>query len=323
MKKMKKNIIIGLAAIILLLMIPEIYAENDIETTPIYRLSNKDFNEFLETQNCKMFKTNALSVEYFKNDSDSIIYTKDLNGILQIDNISDDYHRIKNDNYVINHNFVEFINSKEKITSILKQSYSELNVSEWCLIYTAHDMYSENIPLTICIIDDRNENYFIPIEYQVFDFGNSYTELSDIKYGDLNFDVFTNDEYYSKFGMKDAKLVVDNNIYTYSVNIQNDDVYIPMRVLLEQLGTEVIWDSSDESVGFVVNNKHYKFYLKGATRLCKKDGEQLTLVNQWWGYNGDIVNDRIIINKDIVKDIVALFGKSIEIDYDNLLVTIH
>ena len=177
-------------------------------------------------------------------------------------------------------------------------------------------------PHTIWVQTDKG-NYFITINYQKEDvLNNPHKEVSYI------YRFYNQIDYYEKFRMKDAKLIVKGKDITAGnyAKIQFDHVFIPLKAVVEQLGGKVEWNNDNPEVFITYNSKKYILNTSVGMKIYEVREPENIIIQPPLGGGylfSEIINgDIIILESNIRIFLKNQMGATVNIDYDNLMINI-
>lgn len=180
-----------------------------------------------------------------------------------------------------------------------------------------------------CIITSRSPDY-MPTIFCVFTDNGVYWIEFNIHME--SYILYNNDSFKGKYLTSTGKFIHnDKKIYDISTKFIYGEAYISIRDFLEYLGCDVYWDSDDEEFGFSYEGKKYQskdnylqlIYYINDENFKSDDEYYLThaLFDRYWhpmcgGFNIDGTLYFDAIDVDFLAQ--RLFGKRIDVDYDNM-----
>lgn len=221
-------------------------------------------------------------------------------------------------------NEIDIIHIMDKIKNIdFKKSNIKHAEPQWFSGERLHIKYADSLDMVVTIYSNGflciDNVYTKPISRLTPPTATAvYTDSVKIVIDDLIMSGSIN-------GYKNAKLVVNNEDITKDkyVKIGYTDAYIPFRAVLEGLGECVQWDSQNKVVKFSCNGKQYILNPQNVTLKEKDTGDNLllTLSNDMY-YYCEIIENRVIVNDNVMRVICRLIDGECKIDYDNLIINI-
>lgn len=195
----------------------------------------------------------------------------------------------------------------ENISNILKDNGIYDNVSTVALVCVGEfDQYSI-FPATIWIKTINNNNYFLV--YQGNYNENSYFDTKNIKF-------MNSEEYIDKYAIKTGEFYLNNKYVDLDTKIKfqcDRYLYIPIRDLLESLGSKITWNNDLKSVSFTCNGNIYTIY-NDLLNFKNNIQNQETLR----GYNSvPFIDGKMYIGVGYLEEIAEIFNMDINIDYSN------
>lgn len=195
----------------------------------------------------------------------------------------------------------------ENISNILKDNGIYEKVSTVALVCVGEfDQYSI-FPATIWIKTINNNNYYLV--YQGNYNENSHFDIQNIKF-------MNSTEYINKYSIKTGEFYLNNKYVNLDTKIKfqcNRYLYIPIRDLLESLGSKVTWNNDLKSVSFTCKGNTYTIY-NDLLNFKNNIQNQGTLK----GYNKvPFIDGKMYIGVGYLEEIAELFDMNINIDYEN------
>ena len=214
--------------------------------------------------------------------------------------------------------FVEFLSSKDNLENVLLKNGVGDSIEYYCLI---DNQESKKTPLTIWIKTVSN-NYFLIVDESETNYADNPNST------DFLYEFYNHLDFCKKFGLVDGSLVVNGEDITKGnyVKFENNAVYLPFRAVVEKLGYVVDWD--EENRWAIFSDKNGIKYI-----LRKNCYPNLVLKNNandssYLPPGGnmpfcEIINNRTVIDGELMKNITEILSATIEIDYKNLMVYIN
>jgi len=281
----------------------------------VYTIDESIYREFIVNPNKQTLDTENINTEIhtYNKSKQKIGYIerKCINGeSLDIVEVPSGYMRI---GYIpVDEEFVDFINSKENIRQIFLSNNIKCNITNYLLIeYLCPEAIK--IPITIWIETDIG-NYFITIE----------VDLNNL-YGDYIYSVYTHNEYYEKFRLKEGTLIINGKDVTEGnyVKFENKSVYLPFYTVMENLGAEVDWDEKNKTYLFSCNGKDYVLDTNNEFSLTEVGEKNNILLPPPGGsYFCQYIDGVLIMDNYTMQVIVNLMDAVININYNELIVNI-
>jgi len=207
----------------------------------------------------------------------------------------------------INNILLNFVGNKNEIGKYLKQNGITGNI-ESIIILAVYD-YS---PRTIWVEVDQ-ENYFITID-----------EMYNINEETNVYRIYNHSEYYEKFKVKDGKLIVNGKDITSDnyIKIHYRYAEFPLVETIKALGAKVEWQSKTTAL-VTYNNK--KYIIDTIEYSFAEIGSIDNIIETPpGGYSFyQVIGDDFILDSDLMKYVVNYMGANINIDYENLTITIN
>lgn len=213
--------------------------------------------------------------------------------------------------------FLDYVGNIKNIQKLLNDKEIQCNIEYYALLECI-DLKESQIPLTIWVKTDI-DNFFITIE-EIVDYDNP-------QHINFNYNVYNYDRYYDKFSEKNGTLRINgcNSNRNDYVEFWNGHVSVSFRSIVEALGCEVSWHEEKNMALFSKDNTEYVLRLGKYPSLVHVNdvdkisypapGEQTLMC--------EIINDRIIIGEQILKDICSIWKTTVKIDYDNLIIDVY
>lgn len=210
---------------------------------------------------------------------------------------------------------------KSSIKNIFVQNNIKCDVNDYMILRISYD-----IPPVIWA--DTNLGYY----YITFE--NDYSEsISTIDYSRSNnfvYKIYDAKRFEKVLTYQDAQIVVDDEIiknHNYYSKIRGNIAHISLRTALEALGSSVTWDDKSQSVIFTCNNNTYVFNTSDNTDVHKR----VLVSRAGGGYEPvfwsdrvafEMIDERIIVDNETLQYFSKLFGKSVTVNLDALVVII-
>lgn len=203
---------------------------------------------------------------------------------------------------MINYNFLEFC-SEANLQKILGENGIYASIIERVIICAP---YNEDI----LWISTENGYYFITFNYR------NRNEV------DYNCQVYSYEDFKSRFEPKYGKLKIDNEIIpnNEAVIFQDENVYVQLRVVFEDIFGKIEWDEEMRAVVFNWNGHKYTFKIDASKyEIWFKDDINVTGTEPWnqMEYFYKIMNGRIYIMRGgCLKEFLNYFNRDIIVNYE-------
>lgn len=211
---------------------------------------------------------------------------------------------------------------KSSIKNIFFQNNIKCDVNDYMILRVSND-----IPPVIWV--DTNLGYY----YITFE--NDYSEsISTIDYSRNNnfiFKIYDAKSFEKVLTYQDAQIMVDNEKIineNYYSKIRGNIAHVSLRTALEALGSTVMWDDKSNSVIFTCNNDTYAFNTSDNFDVHKRvmvsrDGGGYEPV--FWSDRVafEMIDERIVVDNETLQYFTKLFGKSVTVNLDALVVSIN
>lgn len=211
---------------------------------------------------------------------------------------------------------------KSSIKDIFVQNNIECDINDYMIMRVSYD-----VPSVIWVYTD--------LGYYYIAFENDYSEdNSTIDYSRNNnfiFKIYDAKSFEKVLTYQDAQIMVDNEKIineNYYSKIRGNIAHVSLRTALEALGSTVMWDDESNSVIFTCNNDTYAFNTSDNLDIHKRvmvsrDGGGYEPV--FWSDRVafEMIDERIVVDNETLQYFAKLFGKSVTVDVDALIVSIN
>ncbi len=283
---------------------------------PVYRISSDTLDEFMKNPSLDLLMSkNTQFKTYFKKDEGFVIKTTD-EEIYKYQGWSCSIGDIS-----IKHSFFDFVtNSNGEMQKFL--SANGLGVFEHAIVIECG-----LVPVIIWAVTQSGSCY-ITAEADFTEYDEALFVDSDsvFYYGGYVFTLYTEEEFNSKYGLHPGQLLIVGDDLTQSnyVRFRNKTAYMPLRVLMENLQAEVIWNGDTKTVYIKKQEKEYVFDVLNSG-LYEKNTELRPVLpppGTTGYYEYKIIDDRVVINHNIATLLTESFGGVIEVDFAGRIINV-
>ena len=226
-------------------------------------------------------------------------------------------NRIGNPTVLADEKFFNIFGSVKNIEKTFADNGVVCNIKNF-VIFIPSETYLSYNPFITLFAETDSGNYFITgTPYFSYSDEGGYKEYFEIT-------VYSQDEYCSKFGLKTGKAEVGAKVISDNVTFRNTVVHIPFRAVAESLGCDVSWDETRKAAVFSKDGNEFMLKTDDYYAIVRAEDadEQRSFPPDGVMPYVEIVEGRIIVDDNIMKDVMAATGSSMVIDYDNFTVKI-
>ena len=279
-----------------------------------YVLGEEMFESFVKKPEMSILTSkNIMILSYTKSDKEGHIdCIREMNGeITPYTEVASGYMRLGT--LPVYTEFIDFVGSTKAISAFLRKNGITSEITEHAVVEFRYPS-SVNIPITLWV-QTTGANYLITVEG---DIDNPHST-------DFIYTIYTNEEYFDKYGLKDGVLKVNDEDITKGnyVKFKNTGAYIPLRAVMESLGAKVDWDAERGVVLLICKGTNYVLDPRKPSLVTDLVSYDLLMPPPGSSYFSQIVNDRVIMDNYTMQEVVKLMGATIELDFERLIVNVN
>lgn len=319
---LKKLVKLSVIAVLFIGAVTEISAEEKINDgdviLQIYNIQGVDFNEFVLNPSYEFLHNKCYKLKSYEEISEKPgVYKKNtvtVEGTTTVDEY-EIYPHYKECG-VSTYDLIE-LSRKHLILEFLEQNGIK-GIIEISPVIDA--LYPSEIEIPPVIwIKNEEQNFFITINFLLRD------DLNTVYW----YQLYTHSQFKEKMSLKPGTLVINGEQISGDeyVRFQNGGVWIPFRTVMEKLGATVSWDADTNAVLIGYNGKRYYLQTKTRFSLYEEERPEKDFFAPPPGstnpFSYQMINDRIFMDNKTMKMILLITGGKMEVDKENLIVTIY